>query len=214
MIITRKWTIPILVVIALSWLVGAVLYSQLPEMVASHWNVRGEADDFTPKFWGVFLLPLITLGTFLLLGFLPKIDPFRKNVEQFRDIYGGFLFVVVLFLTYLYVLTLLWNLGSRFDMIQLLVPALAALFYATGVMIRNAKRNWFIGIRTPWTLSNETVWERTHQMGGRLFKLAALVMLLGVFFPGYALFFVMVPLLGAALYAVVYSYFAYQAVTR
>jgi uncharacterized membrane protein len=129
--------------------------------------------------------------------------------------YGGFLFVLVLFLTYLHVLTLAWNLGARFDMIQVLIPAMALLFYAAGVMLRNAKQNWFIGIRTPWTLTNETVWDRTHQAGGRVFKLAAVIMLLGVFFPGYyALLFIMVPVLGAALYAVVYSYVAYQAVTR
>jgi uncharacterized membrane protein len=115
---------------------------------------------------------------------------------------------------YLYGLTLLWNLGSRFDMTQVLIPAVAALFYAVGAMIQHARQNWFIGIRTPWTLMNETVWEKTHQMGGRLFKLAALISLVGVLFPDLGIWFILVPVLGVALYTIVYSYFAYQAVVR
>jgi len=65
---------------------------------------------------------------------------------------------------------------------QMMVPALGILFYYCGILIENAKRNWFIGIRTPWTLSNEKVWERTHKIGGKLFKIAGLIAFLWYFF--------------------------------
>ncbi|HDM23196.1 MAG TPA: SdpI family protein, partial [Methanomicrobia archaeon] len=77
-------------------------------------------------------------------------------------------------------------------------------------LLENAKRNWFIGIRTPWTLSSEDVWNRTHKIGGKLFKVLGLVVIFGIFFQKYVLFFFLVPLLLVAGYLVVYSYFEYQ----
>ena len=117
---------------------------------------------------------------------------------------------MLIFLLYIYLLTILWNLGLWFNMVQLLAPALGVLFYFCGVLIGKAKRNWFIGIRTPWTLSNEKVWDKTHLIGGRLFKAAGLVALLGVLFQNYAILFVLIPVILVSLFTIVYSYFAYQ----
>ena len=89
---------------------------------------------------------------------------------------------------------------------------LGPVFFYTGVLCENAKRNWFIGIRTPWTLSSERVWDKTHKIGGRLFKIAGIVTLLGAFFPKYAVFFILIPTLFVAIYTVIYSYVEYQKV--
>ena len=94
-------------------------------------------------------------------------------------------------------------------MVQMLAPAFGVLFYCLGILLGNAKRNWFVGIRTPWTLSSDVVWDKTHKMGGKLFKAAGVVAFLGVLVPAYALLLVIVPVIAVAVYTFVYSYFEF-----
>ena len=203
----RKSEIIILGIILLSFTVGIYFYPQMPEKMASHWNAKGQVDGYMSKFWGLFLMPLISVGLFLLFIAIPKIDP---NIEKFRKYYDGFVILIIVFLFYLYLTTIFWNIGIRFSMIQLLAPAFGILFYYCGILTENAKRNWFIGIRTPWTLSNDVVWEKTHKIGGKLFKAAGVVAFIGIFFQNYALFFILVPVISVAVYTIIYSYVKYQ----
>lgn len=182
----------------------------MPDKIASHWNGQGQVNGYMPKFWGLFLIPIISAGLLLLFILIPRIDPLKSNIEQFRKYFDGFVVLIMVFLFYLYLLTLFWNSGFRFNMITFLSPALAILFYYTGILIENAKRNWFIGIRTPWTLSNNIVWDKTHKIGGKLFKIAGLLALLGIFFGNYAIFFIIAPVIIVSIYTVVYSYLEYQ----
>ena len=206
-----KKTLAIILTISLvSFLAGLYLYPQMPNTMASHWNVAGQVDGYLPKFWGLFLMPFLTLGLSLLFILIPKIDPLKENLAKFRKYYDGFFVLLSFFLLYLYLLTILWNLGARFNLIQVLTPAFGILFYYCGVLVQNAKRNWFIGIRTPWTLSSEQVWDKTHQGAGKWFKAAGIIALLAIFLPNYAIFFVLTPVLLVAAYAVFYSYFEYQ----
>ncbi|MFA4819477.1 MAG: SdpI family protein, partial [Candidatus Aenigmatarchaeota archaeon] len=99
---------------------------------------------------------------------------------------------------------------GSFNMIQLLSIAFAPLFYYCGILIENAKRNWFVGIRTPWTLMNETVWNKTHRRGGKLFKLSGVLALVAIGLPQYALVFILVPVILSSIYAMAYSYFEYK----
>lgn len=202
------------VVVLLSFAVAAYFYPQMPERMASHWNAQGEVDGHMSKFWGLFLMPFISLGMAALFLLIPRMDPLRSNIEAFRKYYEGFVALVILFLSYVYVLTILWNLGLRFDIGRMMAPALGALFYACGVLIGKSKRNWFIGIRTPWTLSSEKVWEKTHAVGGKLFKIAGLIAFLGVFWPDYAILLVLVPVMLAAFWSIVYSYLEYRKVAK
>lgn len=206
----RKSEIIILGIALISFAVGIYLYPQMPEKMASHWNSQGQVDGYMSKFWGLFLMPIFLIGIFLLFILIPKIDPLKENIEKFRKYYDGFIMIIALFFFYIYALTIFWNLGLRFDMTYLLTPALAALFYYVGVLSENAKRNWFIGIRTPWTLSNENVWNKTHKIGGKMFKAAGIIILVGLFFPKYAIIFIIVPVIFVALYTIIYSYFEYQ----
>jgi len=210
MINMRKSNLIILGIILLSFVIGFYFYPQMPEKMASHWNTQGQVDKYLSKFWGLFLMPFVLIGIFLLFLLIPKIDPLKANIEKFRKYFDGFIVVIILFLFYIYILAILWNLGQRFNMVYLLIPALAILFYSIGILVEKAKRNWFIGIRTPWTLSNDKVWQKTHQIGGKLFKIAGLIALFGFFFPRYAIFFMIIPMILFAVYLVIYSYFAYQ----
>ena len=95
-------------------------------------------------------------------------------------------------------------------MSQALSPAFGMLFYYLGILTQNAKRNWFIGIRTPWTLSSDVVWDKTHRIGGKLFKAAGIIALLGALIPQYAIFFILVPVISIVAFSFVYSYVEYS----
>ena len=206
----RKSEVIVLGVILLSFIIGFYFYPQMPEKIASHWDAQGQVDGYISKFWGLFLMPLLSMILFLLFIAIPKIDPLKHNIEKFRKYYDGFVVLIIVYLFYVYLLTIFWNIGIRFSMVQPLVPAIGILFYYIGILTENAKRNWFIGIRTPWTLSSEGVWEKTHKIGGKLFKIAGIITFVGVFFESYALFFILVPIILVATYTIIYSYFEYQ----
>jgi uncharacterized membrane protein len=208
--ISRIITLALVVVF---YILALVLYNRLPDPMVSHWNAQGVADGYMSRFWGVFLLPFIVTGIAALLLFIPRIDPLKANIAKFRGVYDWFIAVFTGYMLYIYVLTLLWNLNANLELMQFLVPGMAALFFFAGVLMEKARRNYFIGIRTPWTLSNDEVWDRTHKLGGRLFKIGALITLLGIFWPDLAIWFIMVPVLLAALVSIGASYFYYQQVT-
>ena len=206
----RKTEKLVLAVIAVSFVIGIALYPEMPDQMASHWNAAGEVDGYMPKFWGLFLMPLITLGMFLLFITIPRIDPLKANIQKFRGNFDMFILIIIFFMFYIYMLTLFWTMGYRFSMIQLMSPAFAVLFYYAGILMQNAKRNWFIGIRTPWTLSSTKVWDKTHKLGAKMFKVAAVIILAGVVLPNYAIYFILIPILFSAFYLIVYSYREYR----
>jgi len=210
----KKTTIIILLIIFASFILAFWLYPQMPDEMASHWNTQSQVNGYMSKCWGLFLMPLISLGMFILFLFIPKIDPLKKNIEKFRKYFDWFIVLIIAFLFYIYLLSLYWNLGYKFDMGTMMIPAIAVLFYFVGIMLKHSKRNWFIGIRTPWTLSNDIVWDKTHQLGAKLFKISAIIALIGIFFNQYAIWFVIIPVITSAIYIMIYSYFAYQKVKK
>lgn len=188
---------------------GLLLQSRMPETVATHWGFNGEADGFSSRAVGIFLLPAILAGSSLLLLAIPQIDPLRKNIQKFRPQYNSFILVYALFLGYLHVLTLIWNTGTEININRYLLPAVGFFYYFTGILVSKARRNYFIGIRTPWKLASEEVWDKTHALGGWLFKIAGGIMLLSVFIPEYTIHVMLGTVLAATLIAVVYSYIIY-----
>lgn len=210
----RKSEIIILVIVLLSFVIGFFFYPRMPEKMASHWNFQGQADDYMSKAWGLFIFPLIILGNALLFIAIPRIGPLRANIEKFRKYYDGLAILSLIFLLAVYLYVILWNMGTEISPNVFLPIGTGFLFIYIGILCKNAKRNWFVGIRTPWTLSNERVWEKTHEIGGRLLKIAGAIALSGVFFRRYALFFILVPVISVAVYTIIYSYFQYQKETK
>ena len=206
----EKSKIIILGIIALSFILGIFLYPQMPDKMASHWNIDGQVDSYMSKFWGVFLMPIISVGLLFVFMLIPKIDPLKENIEKFRKYFDKFIILIILYLSYIHFLSIVWNLGARFDIGQFIMPAMGILFYYIGVLIQNSKRNWSIGIRTPWTLSSEKVWDKTHKIAGKLFKVAGIIAFLGIFFSRNAIFFVIVPVILIIVYTFIYSYFEYK----
>ncbi|MBU1350208.1 SdpI family protein [Patescibacteria group bacterium] len=210
----RKSEIAILGIILLSLIVSIYFYPQMPEKIASHWNIQGQVDGYMSKFLGLFLMPIILIGFALLFVAIPRIDPLKANIEKFRRYYEGFIILLFLFLLSIHFQVILWNIGIKISPNVMFPIGLGLLFFYIGVLCENAKRNWFIGIRTPWTLSSEKVWEKTHKIGGKLFKIAGVIAFVGVFFQSYALFFIFVPVILVAVYTIIYSYFEYQKETK
>lgn len=206
--------IVILLIVLASFGLGLYFYPQMPQSVASHWNVQGQVDGYMPKFWGTFLMPIISVAVLLLFWIIPRFDPLKANVEKFRKYFDIFIILISLFLLYIYLLTIFWNLGLRFNLVQLMAPAFGVLLLGASVLMSNAKRNYFIGIRTPWTLQSDEVWDKTHKLGGRLFLATGVLAFLGLFFPHLAIWLIVPPVILSALSAVVYSYFEYKKSTR
>ena len=184
-------------------------YPLLPEQIASHWNGVGEVNGWMPKLeFHFFVFGLLIFSVFLFLV-IPKIDPLKKNLQEFIDYYWGFVYILVGFIVYTYLLTVAANLGFKFNTTQVLMPALAVLFFYLGVVMEKAKRNWFIGIRTPWTLSSDRVWNETHKIGAKLFKVIAIIFLLLTAFPSYAFTILITVILITVFSLIAYSYWLY-----
>lgn len=209
---TRTTIIAVLLMIAAATVAGILLWNQLPDPMASHWNINDQVDGYTSKFWGVFMLPLIALGMLVLFIVIPGIDPLKANIAQFRDVFNLFITLMVAFMLYIYALSLRWNLGyTDFEMSKAMLPAMGILFFFIGYMLRKAKRNFFIGIRTPWTLSSDKVWDETHRIGSVLFMISGVLALTGALFGGTTAFwFLFGPIIGSTLITLVYSYMIYQ----
>jgi uncharacterized membrane protein len=213
---TKNTLIISIILIAIAISAGAVLWNQLPDQMASHWDINDQVNGTMPKFWGVFLMPLITLGMLVLFLVVPSIDPLKANIAKFRESFNLFIVLIIAFMLYIHGLTLAWSLGYQdFKMSAAMLPFMGVLFIAVGFMLRKAKRNFFIGIRTPWTLSNDTVWDKTHQLGSILFLVSGALTIIGGFIGGMTAFWLMyVPLIGSSLFLVIYSYVLYREETK
>ena len=213
---TRTTTILVLLMILGATVAGLLLWNQLPDPMDSHWNINDQADGYMSKTWAVFLMPLITLGMFVLFLVIPSIDPLKANIAQFRGAFNLFIVLIIACMVYIYGLTLAWNLGyTGFRMSSAMLPALGLLFIFMGFMMRQAKRNFFIGIRTPWTLSSDKVWNETHRLGALLFMISGTLTFIAGFFGGMTAFWLtFVPLISSTLFLLVYSYILYQRETR
>ncbi|MGP3667950.1 MAG: SdpI family protein [Candidatus Bathyarchaeota archaeon] len=206
----KKSEIFIFAIALLFFVIGVCLYPLMPEKMATHWNSKGEVDGYLSKFWGLFLLPLIFTGVALLLIAVPRIDPLKANIEEFREYYDKFIIIFSIFFLVIYLHTILWNLGIQISPLLIFPTGIGFMLFYAGVLCEKAKRNWFIGIRTPWTLSNDRVWEKTHKVGGRLFKIIGIVAILGVFVQEYVFVLILTSVILVAVYTVVYSYIEYQ----
>jgi len=209
----RKTTFLILLVIILAAAgVSLWAYPKLPERMASHWGPGGQVDGWMNKSVCAWLMPGIIAFEGLLFFLILQIDPLRKNFEKFFTYYAGFIIIVNLFLLVVHGWMILWNLGIQIPANVFMPIGLACLIFYSGIIMSHVKPNWFIGIRTPWTLSNEIVWQKTHKLGGVLFRVAAIIILIGAVFPKYAIVFVLAPILSVALITVFYSFMAWKSV--
>ena len=205
----RKWLAPLIIVAATVF--STVMYSRLPERMPVHWGLHGDVDRYGTRAEGAFLLPGAMLLVWLLLRFLPRIDPRRANYAKFSDTYDLLVNSLVALFAIMHVAVIGTALGWPISMARL-VPAVVGLqFLILGNALPRARPNWWFGIRTPWTLSNDRVWMRTHRVGGYLLAAAGLVLFVAAAWPGVWSFALGLAAVAAAgLGSLVYSYFAWK----
>jgi uncharacterized membrane protein len=207
--ITRTSLSSMALVVA-SFIATAVLYDRLPASVPTHWNARGVADGFTPKPWGPFLLPLTMLGVFALLFVLPRIAPRGYRMERFQGAFEILQTAILGFLLVLTLLALLAGIGAPVPMDRAIYAATGLLLVVLGNFMGKLTKNFFVGIRTPWTLASDEVWLRTHRLGGKVFVLAGLGLLVSGLVGGGTVA-VFAAAVGAAVgVPVLYSYVLYR----
>lgn len=202
------------VLILATFISAALVYPHMPEVIVTHWGLNNHANGHLGKFWGMFLLPTIMLACVLIFLTISRTDPKRENIEKFQKYFDLFVLAFILFFVYIYSLFIFWNLGFNFLLIQFIAPALAFLFYVVGIMFTHSEPNYSIGIRTPWTITNDEVWYKTHKLGGKLFKVIAFIALVGIIIPAYAACFVLIPVILVTIFLFVYSYLEYRKIAR
>jgi uncharacterized membrane protein len=205
----RKWYPPS--VIALAMLVSAVAYPRLPERVPIHWDLHGNANAYSSRIVGVFLMPIMMLALWGLLRVLPSIDPRRANYDKMRGAYDLVVAATLTMLLLVHVILLAMMLGAPISITRVLPALIGGLFIVIGNVLPQARPNWFFGIRTPWTLSNDVVWRRTQRISGYLFVACGLLMVASAVFPaqiGYVVIFA--GGLIAALGSVIFSFIAWK----
>jgi uncharacterized membrane protein len=194
---------------------SVALYADLPATMPTHWDANGNVNGTMPKQVGAFLLPAIGAVVLGLLLALPRIDPLRANYARFARAYQGFALALAGFLVGLHALVLAAALGGGPPFLPGLLVLLAGLFAILAAFVGRVPPTWFVGIRTPWTLSNEATWRATHRLAAKLFLALALATLAAAALPPAWAFRVVGG--GAALVAavcVVYSLVDYRKRTR
>src|SRR5262245_24381430 len=206
-LIKENW-VGLLFVIA-GFVVAGVFYPQMPDLVPIHWNIHGVADNWVAKPWGPFVMPLIAAGVLAMLIVARVISPKGYTIDGFARSYTIVTTALCAFLFLITAAVALSGAGVPLDMRRVIPFALGVLFVVLGHYMSQFTRNFFAGIRTPWTLASEEVWRRTHRFGGKLF------VALGVAVIAASLLSVGIPVLlvgviATALVTVVYTYVVYQ----
>jgi immunity protein, SdpI family len=199
------------IVLALALIFSAAVYTRLPARIPVHWNWSGQVDRWGGRLEGAFLLPVIGLALWGVFRLLPRIDPRRANYARFQNTYDLFVNALMTALVAFHVMVLGKALGWPISM-ERVVSVMAGLLMITGGnVLPRARSNWWFGVRTPWTLSSEQVWSRTHRLAGYLFTAAGLIWLVAAVFPGWtSRRLAMAALVTAGVWPIVYSYWAWR----
>ena len=164
---SRRWVGAALVGVMV--LATVALWGELPDRIPSHWNLSGEVDSWSSKWPGAFMAPGIALAVWLLLPFLRRLDPRRGNYERFEPTFHLMVNVIVGYLAVIHAMVLAASLGWVVDVSRVMLILIGLTFVAIGNVLPRVRSNWWMGIRTPWTLESERVWRETHRIAGRTF---------------------------------------------
>ncbi|PGX78828.1 SdpI family protein [Priestia megaterium] len=191
-----------------AWLIAL---PHLPATMPIHWGANGEADGFATKINAMILTVGIMVLIYFIIAFVPRIDPRKENYKYFSKTYNIVLNAVLLLFFFVNMSTILQGLGYNVPM-SYIAPIMAGLvFIIIGNYLQRVRSNYFMGIRTPWTLSNETIWKKTHRLSGKLFFIGGLLILISAFLPdGYKSVIMWGSIVLCVAIPYLYSYLAYK----
>lgn len=210
----KDWLIWIFLLIPFVFI--AIYWNQFPDKFPTHFNFNGEPDDYSSKLQGVFLMPVINILMYFVFILLPIIDPSRKNYGLFQDKFKTIRIVLHLFFAFAFFLNSFYALGYHFNLSFLIIYGTLLMFLIIGNYLGNVRHNYFIGIRTPWTLANEEVWTKTHRFAAKVWVIASLItMIIMPFIPTQAAEFVFLGYVAViAIIPIVYSYLEFMKIKK
>lgn len=208
---SRRLFLGSLLILIASTVYTFIMYPKLPAQVPVHWGINGQADRFMPKEQGAFVSLWIMLGLVVLFLVLPAISPKAKSIETFRDTYDTIAFTTIGLVGYIHVIALQGSVGT-IKVGNAIVLGILVMFGLLGNVLGRVKPNYFVGIRTPWTLENPKVWELTHRLAARL-SVAASILGVILLFAGVQPMVCVFISVGALIFPAIYSYFIYRSLS-
>ncbi|MFV9567122.1 SdpI family protein [Thermoanaerobacter mathranii] len=201
------WLIGIIILI---WIFTFAIFGRLPAKIPMHWNIYGQVDRFGSKI-EIFILPVIIAIIYLMMLFIPLIDPKRANYGKFAGAYRVVRAVMVIIFMAVYFASAYSALGYRIDVNRMGNLIIPFMLFGFGSVMGKLYHNYFVGIRTPWTLADEEVWNNTHQLAEKLWLIAGIIGLFASFFGGtWVTVFMFVLLITAVIVPIVYSYITFK----
>ncbi|MDP2944274.1 MAG: SdpI family protein [bacterium] len=205
---TEIW--PLLILLAA---IGLSLwaYPQLSARVITHWNFNGQANGWGSREFHAIFFPALLAAIYVLFIFLPKLDPLGARYQEFAGVYRAMRTLILLVLLVVFVAATLANLGYAINIGATVAGAVGLMMIILGNYFKKLKRNFFVGIRTPWTLSSDNVWDKTHLLGGRLFMLWGLGLILAPWLAPVAAFIILFGGMAVIIaWVCIYSYVLYK----
>ncbi len=176
-----------------------------------HWNMAGEPDRYGGKFEALLLLPLVSTAVVILFSLIRRIDPLHANIERSGQAYRATLLGILFVLLVLHIGAVLNAVGYVVNIGLIAAPAVGIMFIVMGNYLGKIRRNYMFGVRTPWTLSSELAWNKTHRLTGKLFVVAGFLILLACLWgPTVAFYTMMISILGTVAFAMIYSYLVWK----
>jgi uncharacterized membrane protein len=176
-----RWLGLVFALLALGF--SAAVLTKLPEQVPTHFDIHGEPDDWMSRNYAAFAVPIFAFALMAMFNLLPKISPRRQNLDRFDDTYWLIANTVVLFVCALHVLVLGRALGWPVDIASATLFGVGLLFMVLGNVLPRTRSNWWMGIRTPWTMESENVWRATHRLAGKTFMVGGAVTVIAAMLP-------------------------------
>lgn len=209
----NKYYLVGILLVAAALVATVVLYPQLPERVPSHWGANSQPNGYSPR-WALFLMgPGVMAGFLLLFRFLPWLSPTQWGVDSFRSTYLQVMLILLCLLAYLYAMVLWAGLSGSANVGRAIIGGVCLLLALLGNLLGKVRRNFYIGVRTPWTLANERVWNATHRFAAKTFVVGGLAGLALTLF-GLQGWPVLAVLLAAPLIPAAYSLIFYKQLER
>lgn len=188
------------------------LYPKLPDTIPTHWGINGQPDDWGSKAWAAWLIPGISIIFMFLFPFLAKIDPKSENYKKFSGPYEAIQTLLIGFMAFIFFLQYYFTFypTKQALMTPIMLSAMGVMFIVMGNYMGKVRQNFFVGLKTPWTLADPEVWQKSQRFAGWLFVIAGIIFLIEAWLQLYLMPVFILMILAIVLVPTVYSYVLFR----
>ena len=211
--IKKDWFI--IAVLVVTFIVSIYFYASLPSQVPIHWNIKGQVDGYSGRFFGAFGIPLMNLFFYFFFILLPYLDPKKANYAKFSSAYKLIRNTFHIFFAGIQAIVLLVALGHPVNVSMFIGLGTSLLIVVIGNVMGKFKHNYFVGIKTPWTLANEEVWAKTHRMAAPLWVVGGIISAIFAILGGESFFIALLIIVSViSIVPIVYSYIIFKKLNK